>query len=127
MELSAGIKPRRVGDKKSAYVVCMRSSPFSTIAVRMPGVELARAHAPSRSTIIRPPRPCTLSSRYWIAAFAASSARMPRHSTNSATVLASKVRRKYSPTPVQETAQLVLSANVPAPTTPERRRGRAAG
>ncbi len=31
MELSAGIKPHRVGDKKSAYVVCMRSSPFSTV------------------------------------------------------------------------------------------------
>jgi hypothetical protein len=28
------------------YVVCMRTSPFSAVAVSMPGSELARAHVP---------------------------------------------------------------------------------
>jgi hypothetical protein len=35
------------------YVVCMRTSPFSAVPVSMPGGELARAHVPSRSTMIK--------------------------------------------------------------------------
>jgi hypothetical protein len=53
------------------------------------------------------------------AAYAASAAPMPRYSTNNAAVLASDKRKKCSPTPVQEMAQLALSANVPAPMTGE--------
>jgi len=58
------------------YVVCIRTSPFSAVPVSMPDGELARAQVDDDKT----PSPCTLPTRYRIAASAASSACTPRYS-----------------------------------------------